>query len=48
MSELSMRLGEQSSRITGTFMATAIRVGERGNKEVMEIIFLDGYLDPDR
>ena len=48
MSELSMRLGEQSSPITGTFMATAIPVGERGNTEVMEIIFLDEYLDPDR
>lgn len=48
MSELSMRLGEQSSPITGTFMATAIPVGERGNTEIMDIIFLEDDIDIDR
>ena len=48
MSELSMRLGEQSSPITGTFMATALPVGERGNTEVMDIIFLEDDIDIDR
>lgn len=48
MSELSMRLGEQSSPITGTFMATAIPVGERGNTEVMDIIFLNEDIDIDK
>jgi hypothetical protein len=48
MSELSMRLGEQSSPITGTFMATALPVGERGNTEVMDIIFLNDDIDIDK
>lgn len=48
MSELSMRLGEQSSPITGTFMATAIPVGERSNTEVIDIIFLNEDIDIDK
>lgn len=48
MSELSMKLGEQSGPVVGTFSAVAIPTGERGNTEIMDIIFLDEDIDVDR
>lgn len=48
MSELSMRLGEQSYPVVGTFMAAAVPVGERGNAEVMEFLLLEDDIDVDK
>lgn len=48
MSDLSMKLGEQSEPVVGTFMASAIPTGERGNTEVMNIAFLNDDIDINR
>lgn len=47
MSDLSMRLGEDATPIVGTMEAVAIPVGNRGEKKVMEILFLDDDIDSD-
>ncbi len=47
MSDLSMRLGKDSTPQVGKLNAVALPVGERGNKKVMEIIFLDDDVDSD-
>lgn len=47
MSDLSMRLGENATPIVGTMDAVAIPVGNRGNKKVMEILFLEEDIDSD-
>ena len=47
MSDLSMRLGENATPIVGTMNAVALPVGNRGNKKVMEILFLEDDIDSD-
>ena len=47
MSDLSMRLGENATPIVGTMDAVAVPVGNRGNKKVMEILFLEEDIDSD-
>lgn len=47
MSDLSMRLGEDAIPQVGRLDAIALPVGEKGNKKVMEIIFLDDDVDSD-
>lgn len=47
MSDLSMRLGENATPIMGQMDAVAIPVGNRGNKKVMEILFLEEDIDSD-
>jgi hypothetical protein len=47
MSDLSMRLGDNATPIVGTMDALAIPVGNRGNKKVMEILFLEDDIDSD-
>ena len=47
MSDLSMRLGDNATPIVGTLDAVAIPVGNRGNKKVMEILFLEEDIDSD-
>lgn len=47
MSDLSMRLGENATPIVGTMDAVAIPVGNRGDKKVMEILFLEEDIDSD-
>ena len=47
MSDLSMRLGSDAIPQVGRFDAVAIPVGARGEKKVMEIIFLNDDIDAD-
>ena len=47
MSDLSMRLGDNATPIVGQLDALAIPVGNRGNKKVMEILFLEDDIDSD-
>ena len=47
MSDLSMRLGKDASPLVGTFEGVAVPVGNRGNKKVMEILFLEEDIDSD-
>lgn len=47
MSDLSIRLGTNASPIVGNFAAVALPVGGKGDKRVMEIIFLDDDIDAD-
>lgn len=47
MSSLSMRLGEDASPIMGVCQAVGYPEGDRRNSKVMEIFFLDEYVDDD-
>lgn len=47
MSNLSMRLGQDAVPLVGRLDAVAVPTGERGNKEVMRMIFLDEDIDSD-
>lgn len=47
MSNLSMKLGDGASPIMGVCQAMGYPDGERGNSRVMEILFLDEYIDDD-
>ena len=47
MSTLSMRLGQSAAPMVGSLRAVAVPVGVRGQKKVMEIIFLDDDIDSD-
>ena len=47
MSDLSMRLGDNATPIVGTMDAIAVPVGNKGNKKVMEILFLEEDIDSD-
>ena len=47
MSDLSMRLGADAMPQVGKLDAIALPVGAKGNKKVMEIIFLDDDIDSD-
>ena len=47
MSDLSMRLGQDTVPVVGRLDALAIPTGERGHKKVMEMIFLSDDIDSD-
>ena len=47
MSDLSMRLGNDATPQIGRFDAVAIPVGGKGEKKVMDIIFLNDDIDAD-
>ena len=47
LSNLSMRLGQNAIPMVGTLEAIATPVGVRGQKKVMEIIFLEDDIDSD-
>lgn len=47
MSDLSMRLGADASPQVGRLDAVALPVGGKGNKKIMEIIFLEDDVDSD-
>lgn len=47
MSDLSMRLGRDAAPLVGRLDATAIPIGDRSNKEVMSLLFLDDDIDSD-
>jgi hypothetical protein len=47
LSNLSMRLGQDAIPMVGRLDAIAVPTGERGQKKVMEIIFLNDDIDSD-
>jgi hypothetical protein len=47
MSDLSIKLGKDASPTVGRLNAVAVPDGQRGNKKVMEIIFLNDDIDSD-
>ena len=47
LSNLSMRLGQEAIPLVGHLEAIAIPTGERGQKKVMEVIFLNDDIDSD-
>jgi hypothetical protein len=47
MSDLSIRLGKDATPTVGKLNAVAVPSGQRGNKKVMEIIFLNDDIDSD-
>ena len=47
LSNLSMRLGQDAVPLVGRLDAVAVPTGERGQKKVMEIIFLSDDIDSD-
>ena len=47
MSDLSIRLGNNTAPVVGKVNAVAVPDGRRGNKKVMEIIFLNDDIDSD-
>ena len=47
MSRLSMRLGSEANPLVATFNAIGYPVGEKGNKRVMELIYLNDDIDSD-
>lgn len=47
MSNLSMRLGQDAVPLVGRLDAVAIPTGERGQKKLMELIFLSDDIDSD-
>lgn len=47
MSDISMRLGRNATPIVEVLQAVAFPTGERENKKIMEILFLDDDIDSD-
>lgn len=47
MSDLSMRLGQNAIPVVANFQAVGCPVGGKGDKKVMEIIFLEDDIDAD-
>ena len=47
MSNLSMRLGQDTIPVTGRLDAVAIPTGTRGQKKLMELVFLSDDIDSD-
>jgi hypothetical protein len=47
MSNLSMRLGQDVAPVVGRLDAVAVPTGERGQKKIMELIFLSDDIDSD-
>lgn len=46
-SNLSMRLGKEVNPMVANFSAVGVPVGDKGNKKVMELIFLNDDIDSD-
>ena len=46
-SSLNLTLGEKVPPVSGTFQATGYPVGKKGDKKVMEILFLEDDIDSD-
>lgn len=46
-SSLNLTLGEKVPPVSGTFQATGYPIGERGQKKVMEVLFLEDDIDSD-
>lgn len=46
-SDLTLTLGEKVSPVSGTFHGTGYPVGQRGQKKVMEVLFLEDDIDSD-
>lgn len=47
LTDLSLRLGQNTTPILGEFSAMALPSGTKGNKDIMEIIFLSDDIDAD-
>lgn len=47
MSELSIKLGEKADPVIGNFEVSAFPVGDRGNKNIFNIYFLEDDIDSD-
>ena len=47
MSDLTMRLGREAAPVLANFNAIGLPTGERGNKQIMELLFLSDDIDAD-
>lgn len=47
MSDLSIRLGANANPVIANFRASGFPIGDKGNKKVMEMIFLNDDIDSD-
>ena len=47
MSDLSIRLGSNANPVIANFRASGFPIGDKGNKKVMELIFLNDDIDSD-
>lgn len=47
MSDLSIRLGSNANPVIANFRASGFPIGDKGNKKVMELIFLNYDIDSD-
>lgn len=47
MSDLSIRLGSNANPVIANFRASGFPIGDKGNKKVMEMIFLNDDIDSD-
>ena len=47
MSDLTMRLGREAAPVLANFNAVGLPTGERGNKQIMELLFLSDDIDAD-
>ena len=47
VSDLTMRLGREATPVLANFNAVGLPAGERGNKQIMELLFLSDDIDAD-
>lgn len=47
VSDLTMRLGREATPVLANFNAIGLPTGERGNKQIMELLFLNDDIDAD-
>ena len=47
VSDLTMRLGREATPVLANFNAIGLPAGERGNKQIMELLFLSDDIDAD-
>ena len=47
VSDLTMRLGREATPVLANFNAIGLPTGERGNKQIMELLFLSDDIDAD-
>lgn len=47
VSDLTMRLGREATPVLANFSAVGLPTGERGNKQIMELLFLNDDIDAD-
>ena len=47
VSDLTMRLGREAAPVLANFNAIGLPTGERGNKQIMELLFLSDDIDAD-